>query len=135
MVQWHYRDDKKPSGGKRNTVNAMTKKLAWKGGLAAMTKTDTTVKNDKVETKRGLGRTTKTRALEVKHANVTDSKGKVHKREIIAVKTNDANRLYARANISTQGAIIRVKVDGAEKLAKVTNRPGQEGNVNAKLIE
>ena len=135
MVEWHYRDDKKPSGGKRNTVNSMTKKLAWKGGTAAMTKTDTTVTKDKIESKRGLGRTHKARALTLRHANLTDGKGKVHKVEIIAVKTNDANRLFARANISTKGAIIRVKVDGAEKLAKVTNRPGQEGMVNAILLE
>jgi len=135
MVQWHYRDDKKPSGGKRNTINSMTKKLAWKGGLAAMTKTDSTVKEDKVEEKKGLGKTKKARALAVKHANLTDGKGKTQKVEIIAVKTNDANRLFARANISTKGAIIRVKVEGNEKLAKVTSRPGQEGVVNAKLVE
>ena len=135
MVQWHYRDDKKPSGGKRNTINSMTKKLAWKGGLAAMTKTDSTVKEDKVEEKKGLGKTKKARALAVKHANLTDGKGKTQKVEIIAVKTNDANRLFARANISTKGAIIRVKVEGNEKLAKVTSRPGQEGVINAKLVE
>ncbi len=135
MVQWHMRDDKKPSGGKRNTVNAVDKKLAWKGGASAMTKTDSTVKANKVEMKKGLGSTIKVRALEVKFANVTDRKGKVIKAEIVSVKDNNANRLYGRANISTKGAIIRVKVDGSEKLAEVTNRPGQEGVVNAKLME
>jgi ribosomal protein S8E len=135
MVQWHMRDDKKPSGGKRNTVNAVDKKLAWRGGTSAMTKTDSTVKENKVELKKGLGSTVKVRALEVKFANVTDKKGKVIKAEIISVKDNNANRLYGRANISTKGAIIRVKVDGSEKYAEVTNRPGQEGVVNAKLME
>jgi small subunit ribosomal protein S8e len=135
MVEWHIRDDKKPSGGKRNTVRARTKKLAWKGGVAALTKTDTTVKQNKRETKRGLGNTEKTRALEIKNANLVTEKGKTIKAEIIAVKTNDANRLFARSNVSTKGAIIKVKVEGNEKLAKVTNRPGQEGTVNAKLIE
>ncbi len=135
MVQWHMRDDKKPSGGKRSTVNAVDKKLAWKGGASAMTKTDATVKENKVESKKGLGNTKKVRALEVKFANVTNSKGKVIKAEITSVKDNNANRLYGRANISTKGAIIRVKVDGSEKLAEVTNRPGQEGVVNAKLLE
>jgi len=129
------RDDKKPSGGKRNTVNAMDKKLAWRGGTSAMTKTDATVKENKVEMKKGLGSTIKVRALEVKFANVTDKKGKVVKAEIVSVKDNNANRLYGRANISTKGAIIRIKVDGNEKLAEVTNRPGQEGVVNAKLME
>jgi small subunit ribosomal protein S8e len=135
MVQWHYRDDKKASGGKRGTVGARSKRLAWKGGTAALTKTDASVKKDNIETKRGLGNTKKSRALSLKHANVTDGKGKVTKHEIIAVKTNDANRLFARANVSTKGAIIKIKVGGAEKLAKVTNRPGQEGTVNATLLE
>jgi len=134
MVQWHFRDDKKPSGGRRNTVRARTKKLAWKGGAAAMTKTDSSVTKDKIEPKKGMGRTRKARALEIKHANVSD-KGKIVKAEIVAVKVNDSNRLFARSNISTKGAIIRVMIGGSEKLAKVTNRPGQEGTVNAKLLE
>lgn len=135
MVEWHIKDGKKASGGKRNSVNALSKKLSAKGGVAAQTKTDSTVKEDKRETKRGLGNTYKTRALELKHANLTMGKGKTIKAEIIAVKTNDANRLFARSNISTKGAIIRVKVDDAEKLARVTNRPGQSGSINATLLE
>ena len=134
MVQWHMRDDKKPSGGRRNTIRSRSKRLAWKGGVAALTKTDDSVKTDIRETNNGLGKTTKTRALQVKHANIAQ-KGKIIKAEIIAVKTNNANRLFARSNVSTKGAIIRVKVDGAEKLAKITNRPGQEGSVNAKFVE
>jgi small subunit ribosomal protein S8e len=135
MVEWHGKDDKKVSGGKRASINASSKKLSDRGGLPALTKTDTTVKKDKIEPKNGRGNTTKSRALELKHANITDKKGKTTKAEIISVKTNDANRLFARSNISTKGAIIRVKVEGTEKLAKVTNRPGQEGSVNAILIE
>ena len=134
MVQWHMRDDKKPSGGRRNTIRARAKKLAWKGGVAALTKTDVSVKDDLRETNKGLGSTVKTRALHLKHANIAQN-GKIIKAEIVAVKTNDANRLFARSNVSTKGAIIRVKVDGNEKLAKITNRPGQEGSVNAKLVE
>jgi len=135
MVQWHMKDDKKVSGGKRASSRALSKKLAWKGGIAAQTKTDTTVTKDNIEARFGLGNTKKSRAIALKHANITDRKGKLAKYEIIAVKTNDANRLFARANVSTKGAIIRVKVDGAEKLAKVTNRPGQEGMVNAIFVE
>ena len=135
MVEWHMKDTKKVSGGKRASANALSKKLAWKGGTAAHTKTDSTVKKDNVEVNKGMGNTTKSRALETKKANVTDNKGKVFQAEIIAVKVNDANRLFARSNVSTKGAVIRVKVGDAEKLARVTNRPGQDGNVNATLIE
>ncbi|MDD2531161.1 MAG: 30S ribosomal protein S8e [Candidatus ainarchaeum sp.] len=134
MVQWHLRDDKKPSGGRRNTVRARSKKLAWKGGKASLTKTVDSIKKDVRETAKKRGKTQKVRALEVKHASIAKD-GKIIKAEIIAVSTNNANRLFARSNVSTKGAIIRVKIDGNEKLAKVTNRPGQEGIVNAKLIE
>jgi small subunit ribosomal protein S8e len=135
MVEWHGKDDKKVSGGKRASINASSKKLSDRGGLPALTKTDNTVKKDKVEQKKSRGNTTKSRALELTHANLTDKRGKTTKVEIISVKTNDANRLFARSNISTKGAIIRIKVEGNEKLAKVTNRPGQEGCVNAILVE
>jgi len=135
MVQWHERSDKKASGGRRNTINNRSRLLASKGGAAALTKTDTSVTKDKIEAKAGMGNTSKTRALTVKNANVTDKKGKIAKYEIVSVKTNDANRLFARSNVSTKGAVIRVKVDGAEKLARITNRPGQEGVVNAEFVE
>ena len=134
MVQWHTKSDKLPSGGKRNTVNRSDKKKAWMGGTEAKTKTDTSSKEDR-KTKKGRGNTIKVRLTQTKFANVvTDKKtNKIVKAEIIAVKTNDANRLYARSNISTKGAILRVMIDGTEKLAKVTNRPGQHGTVNAEL--
>lgn len=135
MVEWHIRDDKKPSGGKRNSANARTKLLSSRGGVAALTKTDSTVEENRIETKKGLGKTKKVRALALKHANVSDGHGKTIKAQIISVKENNANRLFSRANISTKGAIIRVKVDENEKLAIVKNRPGQEGVVNAVLVE
>ncbi|MGI6589698.1 MAG: 30S ribosomal protein S8e [Candidatus Iainarchaeum sp.] len=134
MVQWHLRDDRKPSGGRRNTVRARSKKLAWKGGKSALTKTVDSIKEDVRETTKKRGKTQKVRGLEVKHASIAKD-GKIVKAEIISVSTNNANRLFARSNVSTKGAIIKVKIDGNEKLAKVTNRPGQEGIVNAKLIE
>lgn len=134
MVQWHIRDDKKPSGGRRNTVRARSKKLAWKGGKASLTKTVDSIKKEVRERTEKRGKTIKIRALEVKHASIAKD-GKIVKAEIVEVSTNNANRLFARSNVSTKGAIIKVKIDGNEKLAKVTNRPGQEGSINAKLIE
>jgi len=136
MVQWHMKSDKLPSGGKRGTVDRCDKKKAWMGGVAAETKTDTTVTTEVRETKAGRGTTKKVRATALKYANVMDPKTKkASKVEIIAVKTNDANRLFARSNISTKGALIKVKVGSEEKLAMVTNRPGQHGIVNAVLTE
>lgn len=136
MVQWHEKSDKKPSGGKRHTIDRCDKKKAWMGGRAAETKTDSTVTKETRETKSGRGSSSKVRLTATKFANITDPKTKkAVKCEITAVKTNDANRLFARSNISTKGAIIKVQSEGKEKLARVTNRPGQDGVVNAILIE
>ena len=124
------------TGGKRGTVDRCDKKKAWMGGVAAETKTDVTITKEERKTKSGRGMTSKIRATATKYASVTDQKTKkATKLEIIAVKTNDANRLFARSNISTKGALIRVKSGNEEKLAKVTSRPGQDGVVNAVLIE
>lgn len=135
MVQWHTKSKKKASGGKRRTIRRCDKKKAWMGGLAANTKTSETSKEE-VKTKQGRGNNIKRRTIQTKHANVVDKKtGKVQKLEIIAVKENNANRLFARSNITTKGAIIRVKSGTTEKEAKVTSRPGQDGTVNAQLTE
>ncbi|NMA44346.1 MAG: 30S ribosomal protein S8e [Candidatus Diapherotrites archaeon] len=135
MVQWHTKSRKKTSGGKRTTVRRCDKKKAWMGGLPANTKTSETSEQE-IKTKQGRGSKLKKRTIQTKYVNVVDKKtGKVQKLEIIAVKENNANRLFARSNITTKGAIIRVKSGNTEKLAKVTNRPGQDGNVNAELTE
>jgi len=46
------------------------------------------------------------------------------------VKSNPANPFYIRRNIVTKGAVIETELGDA----LVTNRPGQNGMVNAKLI-
>lgn len=136
MVQWHEKSDKKASGGRRQTVNRCDKKKAWMGGSAANTKTEENSKEDRKERK-GRGNTKRVRLTHTQYANVVMDKktNKMQKLAVIAVKTNDANRLFARSNISTKGAIIRVKVGSEEKAAKVTSRPGQNGTVNATLLE
>jgi small subunit ribosomal protein S8e len=44
---------------------------------------------------------------------------------------NPANPHYVRRNIITKGAVIKTELGNA----KVTSRPGQDGVVNAALIE
>ena len=131
MVEWHGKSNKQSSGGKRNTTRRCTKKKAWMGGSAANTKTQEG-NEDNREVKTGRGATEKVRATSIKYANVCTD-GKTTKAEILGVKENSANRLFARSNIATKGAKITVKVNGEEKIAKVTNRPGQDGTINAKL--
>ena len=64
-------------------------------------------------------------------ANVLDKKGKSMKAKITNVVETKSNRFLARQNIMVKGAIIDTELGKA----RVTNRPGQEGMVNAVLIE
>lgn len=130
MVEWHVKSKRFPSGGRRTTNRKSTKKNAWRGGQAANTATG----KDEREIKTGVGNTKKIRATATKYANVLDNNTKkTIKAEIIGVTENNANRLFARANIITKGAKIKVKVGSDEKVAVVKSRPGQSGTVNAIL--
>ncbi len=64
-------------------------------------------------------------------ANITDKKtGKCKKAKIKNVIETPSNRFLARQNILNKGAIIDTELGKA----KITNRPSQEGNVQAILI-
>ena len=67
------------------------------------------------------------------HVNIVNlkSKNKNLKAKIITVKESPANRHFIRRNILTKGTIIETD----KGLAKITNRPGQEGSVNATLVK
>ena len=72
------------------------------------------------------------RNLSCDFANLVDPKtGKAEKVKILSVKENKANIHFVRMNVITKGAIIETDLGQA----RVTSRPGQEGNVNAILIK
>ena len=65
-------------------------------------------------------------------ANVYNPKTRKYlKSKIITMVDNTANRNFVRRNIMTKGAIIKTELGNA----KITSRPGQEGTINAVLIE
>jgi small subunit ribosomal protein S8e len=73
----------------------------------------------------------KVRLLVAQFANVIDPKTKKSKKvKILSVAENSANPHFVRRNIITKGAIIDTEIGKA----KVTSRPGQDGNINAVLI-
>ncbi len=79
----------------------------------------------------GFGGNLKIRLYKGSHVNVTDAlKGKTSIADIETVELNAANRNYVRRNIITKGAIVQTTVGKA----KVTNRPGQDGSINAVLV-
>ena len=77
---------------------------------------------------RGTG--TKVRAITTDNASIATDDGVVAA-EITNVIENPADPNYARRNIIPRGALIET----SEGTAKVTSRPGQDGQVNAVLVE
>lgn len=84
----------------------------------------------KTKTLHGRGNTKKIVSLLSNIANVI-IKGKAKKTSIKNVVETPSNVFLARQNILVKGAIIETELGKA----KITNRPSQEGTVQAKLIE
>lgn len=86
-------------------------------------------KNKKIRVRGGHFKTV---LLSANMANVVNKKtGKVKRVKITNVLETPNNRFLAKQNIITKGAII--ETDAGK--AKVTNRPSQEGMVQAVLVE
>lgn len=83
----------------------------------------------KTKRTRVLARAVKTRLLHEEFANVRVGK-KIERLKITAVLENPANRHYVRRNILTKGTVVKTEKGNA----RITNRPGQEGCINAVLI-
>ena len=84
----------------------------------------------KVKQIRGKGGNTRTVMLRANVANVM-VQGKAKKAQIINVEETPQNRFLARQNRLMKGAIIETSLGKA----KITNRPSQEGYVNAILVK
>jgi small subunit ribosomal protein S8e len=91
---------------------------------------ETTVGEPRFQTIDSRGTDTKTRALSTNVAQVADG-GEVTQATIENVVDNPSNINYVRRNIVTKGAIIET----SEGRARVTSRPGQDGQVNAVLVD
>jgi small subunit ribosomal protein S8e len=126
MAIWKFRSKRKVSGGKYNKIR--DKRKSEIGREPALT----TIGETKKSEVRMIGGEKKVYLLRHKSANVYDPKTKkFHKLEIKTVSENNANRNYIRRNIMTRGAIIGTEMGKA----RITNKPGQEGAINAVLIE
>jgi small subunit ribosomal protein S8e len=79
-----------------------------------------------------MGGNSKVRLFRCDVVNVTDpSTNSTKKASIETVVKNSANQHYVRRNILTKGSVIRTDAGNA----KITSRPGQDGVVNAVLIQ
>ena len=92
--------------------------------------TETQVGDTELKTVDARGGQTKVRAIRSDQASVAAG-GEVVATEITDVVENPADPNYARRNIITRGAI----VETSEGQAKVTSRPGQDGQINAVRLD
>ncbi len=123
---WHGRSRRKPTGG---LYRPHRKKRKYEMGRPQV---ETLIGERKIKKVRVRGGNYKIKLFRDMFANVyVPKEGKVVRAEIKRVVENPAHVHYARRNVITKGAIIETSVG----LAKVTNRPSQEGIINAVLIE
>lgn len=92
--------------------------------------TETTVGEPRFRTVDVRGDAEKVRVLSTNVVNVATDSG-AERATIEDVSANDANPNYARRNIITKGAIIETDAG----TARVTSRPGQDGQVNATRVD
>ena len=114
----------KGTGGKRG--KASDKKLRFVGGTFTATKVST---KEKRMVKRGRGTTAKVKLRTAKFVNVLTKEG-MKKVTLRTVLETPDNRHYARQNILTRGAVVDTEIGKV----KITNRVGQDGVVNGKLL-
>jgi small subunit ribosomal protein S8e len=116
---------RKPTGGRYKNVR--TKRMYRMAGEPMMTKLGESEK----KTMRTIGANKKEKLVSIDLVNLYDPKTKKTSVEKVkAVVENPANRHFVRRNIITKGTI----VETAKGKARITNRPGQEGQLNAVLI-
>jgi len=126
VALWQGRSRRKATGGRYRPLRKKRKFEIGREQQFAFLGTQ------KVKLYRTRGRNQKVRILKAEFANVTDPKtGKTSRSKIVTVKENSSNPHFVTRNIVTRGAVILTDAG----LAKVHSRPGQDGVVNAVLVE
>jgi small subunit ribosomal protein S8e len=93
---------------------------------------ETHIGEDRRKIIRSFGGNPKVRAMRALYANVANrANGEIRKAVIETVEENGANPNYVRRNLLTKGAVIRTEAGRA----RIISRPGQDGVINAILIE
>ena len=127
-IQIHGQSKTKSAGNGKRKIKFKDKRRAEIGNYFSATKMAAEKDTTKQVRRRGGNLTTVLKSAAF--ANVLTKKG-YQKAKIKGVTESPDNRNFARQNIITKGTIITTDIGKA----KVTNRPGREGMVNAKLIE
>ncbi|KCZ73415.1 SSU ribosomal protein S8E [Candidatus Methanoperedens nitroreducens] len=124
-MRWQGRSRRKYTGGR--IIYSRGKRRFELGGED----TNTIIGETSRKTVKATGGQEHIKLLRVNTAVVTDPATNTSKKvRIETAAGNPANIHYVRRNIITKGAIIKTEIGNA----RVTNRPGQEGSINAVLI-
>ncbi|MGA2699164.1 MAG: 30S ribosomal protein S8e [Methanoregula sp.] len=125
-MQWQGESVRKVTGGRRRPAQG---KRRFEVGLAPA---DTHLGENRAKIIRTTGGNTKVRCMRAEYANVTNlSNGETKKVKIETVQENGANPNYVRRNLLTKGAIVKTEIGRA----RIMSRPGQDGIINAVLLE
>lgn len=126
MALWQGRSKKKPTGGRYRPIRKKRKREIAREQQYAF------IGSPRLKLYRTRGANRKVRVLSAEVANVLDRRtASTKKVKIVTVKANPANPNFVTRNIITKGATIQTEIG----LARVTSRPGQDGVINAVLIE
>lgn len=126
MAQYQGRSGRTISGGRLRQSSEKKKKELGRPA------SETAIAEERKRIIRTHGGNRKIRLLRSNRVNVIDvSSGKASNAEIQDVDTNPASREYSRRRIITKGAILKTELG----LVRVTNRPGNEGQINGVLIK
>lgn len=126
MVVSHYKSKRAPSGAMYKKHRG--RRLSELGRIPTLTKID----ERKTKTVRTRGGNSKSRLLSENQANVFDPKTKKYqKAEIKNVLESPADINYVRRNIMVKGTVVQTE----KGKARITNRPGQDGTINAVVTE
>ena len=126
MALWQGRARRKPTGGRYRPFRKKRKFEIGREQQYAF------IGPQKVKLYRTRGRNQKVRILNAEFANVMDPKtGKTSRSKIVTVKESPSNPHFVTRNIITRGAVLQMDAG----LARVMSRPGQDGVINAVLIE
>jgi len=124
-MRWQGKYGRKPTGGRLIPARGKRK---YETGREQSDTTIAPLRTKKIET---LGGNQKMRMLRADVATVADPKtGQTKTVKIETVMDNKANLHYMRRNILTKGAVIKTELGPA----RITNRPGQDGTINAILL-
>ncbi|MFA5296238.1 MAG: 30S ribosomal protein S8e [Methanoregulaceae archaeon] len=125
-MQWQGRSVRRVTGGRYRPSRG---KRRTEIGSAP---TDTHIGEDRRKIVRTFGGNPRVRAMRAKYASVANrTSGEIRKVLIERVETNGANPNYVRRNLLTKGAVVRTEIGRA----RIVSRPGQDGVINAVLIE